>query len=282
MDNSRFDSVAKLFANRRVTRRQVLAQGGAGAAVGALAVARGSNVFAQDASPTPPAAEEGPTMLFLQSFQSGSIAPIEGDDGAYTLTLEHGLGQTIYFSDRPDRIVGATPTPKFLKALGFQPSNPPNAALVVQSAPDDTDIAVLELLNPRYDDTSHTAIYDVRLLKEWERTLEVGLTEQPADLAQLHPSFGAAHLFIDDCPDSDMNCIDYSVGEVRGTIPNSDHNGYCYGWDQGACLPCKPWLDGFDNAIPYWNGQCNDRYSDCNGGCTAFPICTSGFSDDCE
>jgi hypothetical protein len=289
MNNSRFDGIAKHFANRRISRRQVLAQGGAGVAAGALAATGLSSATAQDATPTTaPDASHGPTMLFLQSFQSGSIAPKDGADGTYTLTLEHGLGQTIYFSDRPDRIVGATPTPKFLKALGFQPDNPPNAALVVQAAADDTDIAVLELLNPRYDEASHTATYDVTLLKDWERTLDVGFAEQPTDLAQLHPQFGAAHLFIDDCPDSDMNCIDYSVGEVYGTIPNSDHNGYCWSGDQGACLPCTPWYEDFyedkDNsgAIPYWNDQCNQRFSKCNGNCTAFPICTQGFSDECE
>ena len=44
------------------------------------------------------------------AFQSGTVAPKDGPEGRYTVTLEHGLGQTIYFSDRPDRIVGAAPT----------------------------------------------------------------------------------------------------------------------------------------------------------------------------
>ncbi len=48
-------------------------------------------------------------MLFVQSFQSGSIAPVDGAEGRYTVTLEQGLGQTIYFSDRPERIVGTEP-----------------------------------------------------------------------------------------------------------------------------------------------------------------------------
>ena len=37
------------------------------------------------------------------------------------------------------------------------------------------------------------------MLAEWEDALGVGFTEAPADLAALAPSFGAAHLFIDDC-----------------------------------------------------------------------------------
>ena len=73
-------------------------------------------------------------MLFIQSFQSGSVVPKDGAEGRYTLTLEQGLGHTIYFSDRPDRIVGAPRPPQFLEGLGFPDDNPPNAALVVETA----------------------------------------------------------------------------------------------------------------------------------------------------
>ncbi len=135
MDATHFDRIAKVFADRRLSRRQALTQGGAGLAAGALAAAGlAHSARAQDATPAATATADGDkTMfLFLQAFQSGSIAPKDGgSEGRYTLTLEQGLGQTIYFSDRPERLVGASPTPQFLAGLGFPPDNPPNAALVV-------------------------------------------------------------------------------------------------------------------------------------------------------
>jgi hypothetical protein len=75
----------------------------------------------------------------------GPIVPVRSltanvETGTHTLTLEHGLGQTVYFSDRPSRDVGATPTPRFLNTLGFSADNPPNAALIV-----DTEMGIVQL-----------------------------------------------------------------------------------------------------------------------------------------
>ena len=65
-----------------------------------------ATVAAQDATPEA-MNDENTSYLFLQSFQSGSIVAKDGEADTFTLTLEQGLGQTIYFSDRPERIVGA-------------------------------------------------------------------------------------------------------------------------------------------------------------------------------
>jgi hypothetical protein len=277
MDASRFDSVSKLLARHRFSRRQALKQGGAGlAAAAGLGTAGLAPVVAQEATPVPepvpPDAEHGPTMLFVQSFQSGSIAPKEGEDGRYTVTLEHGLGQTIYFSDRPDRIVGASPTPQFLEGLGFFPDNPPNAALVVETAPGETDIAVVELFNPLYDPTGPTVTYEVAVLENWEDSTELGFTAAPADLAALAPSFGAAHLFIDDCGDWNIEC--YAKKSLYptwvGTIVSSDHDGWCYSWWSWQCLPCQPWNSTTSDAQGWWNYECGLRFPDsCPYGCWA-------------
>lgn len=275
MDATRFDSVTKLFANRRLSRRQAVT----GVAAGALAAAGVSVATAQDAtpeaSPVAPDAAHGPATLFLQSFQQGGVAPKDGEEGTYTVTLEQGLGQTIFFSDRPDRIVGTTPTAQFLQSLGFQPDNPPNAALVVDRGEGETDIAVVELLNPSYDEATHTATYDVKVLAAWEETLEVGFQEDPADLAAFGASFGSAHLFIDDCPDGTMTCN--HGGEVVGTIPNSDHDGFCHSNAQFICVPCDPWIwgiNGPDEMKVYWRDQCNSRFEACNGECGVGGFCT--------
>ena len=73
--------------------------------------------------------------------------------GVYTLSLEGSLGDTVYFSDRPARRVGLIPTAVLLEQLGFTPADPPNAALVAQTA-DGEDILVVELMNPRYDEAA--------------------------------------------------------------------------------------------------------------------------------
>src|SRR5262245_57052486 len=228
MDSSRFDTIAKLFADRRLSRRQALAGGAAGLAAGALAAAGlGGAARAQEATPAPAAgaADTGET-LFVQSFASGTAAPKTGAAGTYTLTLEHGLGQTIYFTDRPARVVGASPTAAFLQALGFTAANPPNAALVVETGPGDEAIAVVELTNPRYDEGTKTATYDAKALADWERTLAMGFSEQPTDLAKLAPTFGAAHLFIDDCGNDDIFC-NPSYTTKAGTFYNQ---AMCYNY----------------------------------------------------
>ncbi|CAN5591703.1 hypothetical protein BH09CHL1_BH09CHL1_11900 [soil metagenome] len=264
MNADRFDTVARLFASRRLTRR-ALAQGGVGLTASAVAVGFSETSQAQEASPVPtPDADRGPETLFVQSFQHGSIVPMDGSDDTFTLTLEGGLGQTIYFSDRPARDVGVTPTPTFLANLGFPAENPPNAALVV-TADDDTDITIVELFNPRYDEATHTATYDVTLLKEWESKVDLGFAEAPTDLAELHPTFGAAHLFIDDCLDYYLICK--PAGAEGGFKERS--MGFCYSWLQGYCLPCEPWYKLDRDATAYWAGWCNDQHpAECQGNCS--------------
>jgi hypothetical protein len=267
VDPSSFDTIARRFAARR-SRRQALAQGGAGLAAGALAAATGwvpgaAAAHAQDATPPAGAAAAGQKVryLFVQSFQAGSIEPKAGADGTYTLKLDHGLGQTVYFSDRPERIVGATPTADFLKGFGFSPKDPPNAALVLEVGPGDEDIAVLELTNPRYDEGTKTATYDAKALADWEKTLALGFSEQPKDLARLAPAFGAAHLFIDDCPDIQLNCYDVNN---PSTIVGTTMAGTCYQvWPPG-CLLCENTCITCNNNLPACAGQC---CGDCPGGC---------------
>jgi hypothetical protein len=219
---------------------------------------------------TPEAALE-PTekveFLFVQTYQSGTIAPVEGRDGRYALTLEAGTGSTVYFSDRPERVAGIAPTPQFLHGLGFLDDNPPNAALVFEAEPGNTDVAVVELFNPGYDPETQNVTYEVEVLNNWQNELELGLQEAPTDLAAIAPSFGAARLFIDDCADADMQCVNYYTGEVTGIIANSDHDGFCYSWSAWWCLPCDPWIPNTESARKYWLNWCNNTYPTCNHFC---------------
>jgi hypothetical protein len=267
MNANRFDTVSRFFADRRLSRRQALARGGAGLAAAGLAAAGLGSASAQEATPEV-APEYDPSRrvpyLFVQSFEGGIVTPKDGEDGTYTVTLEHGLGQTLYFSDRPARDVGATPTPQFLAGLNFSQSNPPNAAFVLETAAGETDIAVVELFSPTYDEASKTATYDVKVLANWEDSTDLGFSEAPVDLATVTPSFGAAHLFIDDCADSNLSCCTLvahdsdwgtpycvSVAKDYGTV------GYCAQY--GRCVPCDPYFHDapyYEATWDHWNKQC--------------------------
>jgi len=249
MEANRFDSVVKIFADRRLSRRRAMQVGGAGLAATGLATVGLAAVHAQDATPaatdaTPAATDasgyspygaDGKKIqyLFVQSFQKGNIEPKFGIDGTWTLTLEQGLGQTIYFSNRPVRIVGAAPTPEFLNGLGFPDDNPPNAVLIFQNEAGNEDITAVELFNPRYEMETNTATYDVQWLKEYEQ-MDLTLQETPQPPADASATFGAAHLFIDDCADGTMNCYRYdqlvngdppTVGTIDTVAPVSSSNG---------------------------------------------------------
>ena len=164
MDPNRFESITKLFASRRLSRRRVVAEAATGLAAGTATVAGlHMTTAAQEATPLPHA-DHGPAMLFVQSFESGSIVPKAGEAGRYTMTLDRGLGETIYFSDRPDRIVGSTSTAAFLNGLGFLDDNPPNAAILTHNPDGASTLAVVELFNPIYDEETATLAYDVSVL----------------------------------------------------------------------------------------------------------------------
>jgi hypothetical protein len=274
MNAARFDTIAKLFAVRR-SRRQALVQAGAGIAATLAAAGAARPAVAQD---TPPADGDGPMMLFIQSFQAGSVIPKAEVAGRYTLTLEQGLGHTVYFSDRPDRIVGSMPTPQFLSELGFSERNPPNAALVVETDEGQTELVVLQLYSPAYDEPTRTATYDVAVLAQWGRRGEQ-FAETDTDLAQILPTFGAAHLFIDDydlngdpvdfCPRSTMvTCWSNGrkVGELDWFGVCEARNGVCQGTFLGQ--------QSFQSKQSSFNVQCNATFSAaCGGNCVAQNTC---------
>ena len=197
MDGRRFDTLVATLA-RRTSRRSTLRAGTAALAAAALG-RTGHRVAAQEATPAPATAGTARTeFLFVQSFEAGTFAPKDdGETEAYTLTLEHGLGQTVYFSDRPNRIVGTIPTQVALDWVGITPANPPNATLVMQVGAADEDVVVLELVGAAYDEQAERVTYDVAVLADYER-LGTTFQEQPLTSGRaLPPQFGTASLFID-------------------------------------------------------------------------------------
>lgn len=256
MNPTRFDRIATLFADHRLSRRQAIRQGGAGLALGALGAAslRAPAAAAQDATSIagPAKSETDPTFMFVQSFQSGGFAPKEGSNDTFTLTLDQGLGQTIYFSDRPERIAGSHPTADFLQRFPFGADNPPNAALVLEAGPDTTDVVVLELTAPAYDEATKTATYETKVLADYAK-MGITLQEEPKGTTDLPAQFGTASLFIDDCPDGTVGC--YAIdGHLWGVIYSV---GFCWDWGRACCAPCDQTLEA----------QCNDTLAVCEDVC---------------
>jgi len=271
MDQNRFDTLTKTFGDRSVSRRQALTRGAAALAAGALAGVAGPG-RAQEATPdaTPDERRKHPIMMFVQTFKRGSVVRRDGHDARYTVTLQDGVGATIFFSDRPDRIVGTTPTDQFLDGLGFLEDNPPNAAMVVETAPGETDIAVVELFNPVYDPETFGVTYDVEVLANWQQSVEMEFTEAPTDLAEITPEFGTTQLFIDDCPDYRIFC--YAAGQkFMGSLGPQDH---CFSIrpKEFMCVPCQPtgvpdlW---YHQKMAQWGDKCNAALPGCQGNCRA-------------
>jgi hypothetical protein len=265
MNQSQFDTVARLFAARR-SRRGSLAMVGAGAA--ALGLAKAA---AQDASPAAsPVAREtsdakGTEFLFVQTFGAGSLGPKEDDPGTLVLTADHLAGQTLYFSDRPERIVGMVSTEAFLGAsgtggLGFTPSDPPNAALVFASADGSaSEIVVVELIDPTYDAATGTVTYEVNVLDD-VTSVDMQLEQATLSAESAVRDFEAASLFIDDCPDGEIYCI------ANGNNIAVIDSGFCYDWGRACCYPCAK------DDLQYWTDYCNNPNNnswDCNGQCQA-------------
>jgi hypothetical protein len=100
----------------------------------------------------------------------------------------------VFFSDRPNRIVGAVPTERILEVLGFDPSDPPNAALVIQTDNGTIDVIVLELSTPVYDPAAGTMSYVATVLEGFAQ-LEAsgaGFTEEPLPAASIRQPLARA------------------------------------------------------------------------------------------
>lgn len=243
MDAHRFDRLSSAFANR-FSRRTAMQRGGLGlgaAALGAASLHHAAS--AQEATPaaTPaPIAGEGDRtfFLFVQTFASGTLTAHPTEADLYTLTVTGGPDQTVYFSDRPDRIVGTLPTTQFLDGLGFAPDNPPNAALVARTDGGE-EIVVVELLNPVYTerfepDAIVTLTYDVRILADYQ---EDGLAHLAARRGDAAPpeTFGTASLFIDDCADGTWGCYARSGGSLLTSPVGYVQSGQCWSWKFLQC-----------------------------------------------
>jgi hypothetical protein len=153
----------------------------------------GTSAAGQEATPAATAAEDQVDVLVVQSFASGRLEPTTEEPSAAVLTLEPPVVDAVYFSERPNRIVGTLSAEAFLEQLEAAAADPPNAVLIAHGASGTAEV-VVELLRGDIDPDG-TITYQVRILADFDEAdleLAAPLTELPEPL-----ELGAGHLVVD-------------------------------------------------------------------------------------
>jgi hypothetical protein len=233
---------------------------GASALAIATAALRMQSVLAADGTPvaTP---TEAPSWLFTQTFREGDWETTEVE-GAFALHLRGGLASTVGFTDRPNRDVMLVTTTDLMSRLWSDPSNPPNAAIIVEDAGTQYTF-LLVLTDPVYDATADEITYTARVLESYTGDGLGATVERVAD-GMLPQSFGAGALFIDSlcwgCCDSVKACRRYVQHENHCTVVESGHlsgteqnSNSCLVYGEGCNYPCDR---------GYWDGWCNANFPD--------------------
>ena len=114
------------------------------------------SIYAEENTPEP-------EFFAIQHAESGSITNVNST--LYLLELDNMSEKTILFSDRPDRIVEHTSTLEFIDNWKVGEDNfledPPNGVLVINSDVDRSDLVLMELIDPIYDNDKKTLQYSV-------------------------------------------------------------------------------------------------------------------------
>jgi len=166
------------------------------------------------------------THIFIQQGTGGSF--VNDGSGNYTLTMTDVVPYTIYFADRPARDVGLAPMDKFLKGFDFGASNPPNAAIILPDENETSDMVVVEITKPQYNNTTRTLTYKAKQLKEYSFE-SVWFQDQISKVDSSIPErFGSINLVIDDCP-----CRYLMYSGCDSGCRNS-----CWSAKKFSCEPC--------------------------------------------
>jgi hypothetical protein len=183
------------------------------------------------------AKEEMVELLFVQYAETATLS--EG-----VLTLRGVVPDTLYFSDRPHRIVGRVTTQNFVKSWDEGEGNfseiPPNAVLAVMHKPVPLDLVVV-LKNPVLEDDTLT--YQVEVLEGPDS----GEGEASALFIDV---FGIS---LDDVRD----IADDTVGRVKESV---DDYGENYDSDYDDPDDQDAYRDGYKDA--WYDNSYDDDYDD--------------------
>jgi hypothetical protein len=202
------------------------------------------------------------SFMFVQTAEGGTFTAVEGTDTTRYRIMLSGVGpDTIYFSDRPQRIAGSMEMAKFLRAFPFSPNNPPNAAIVLTTPKSqDADVIVVELTKPVYDAKQRTLSYDVKVLDNAPKGLAYYAEKRDA---RLPAKFEEVSLFIDDCPDTQAYCYgDYQCSGGGGGEQCCRVNCGTLGYDVGTCWS---WWPPGCNVCNDYSAKCSLAGAPCDG-----------------
>lgn len=138
-------------------------------------------------------------ILFAVTADEAMITPLGGKN--YQLTLENVDERTTWFTDRPVRHAGATPTARLIAGWNIGrdsfAQDPPNAALVVHEPDGGADTIVVELSNPIYDQVNDQLSFTGKELAA-EAELNTAHRADVDPLPKVPTTYSAVSLFIDD------------------------------------------------------------------------------------
>jgi hypothetical protein len=274
MQGARFDALTR-WMGQRSTRRTAVTQAGMG-----LAAALGLSslvtrpVAAQVATPVPvaspapvpsPAADASVSLLYVQ--YAGQTMLVPGTADVHTLVMTGVRPQTIYFSDRPNRITGAMPLATFVDSFATMfATSAPNASLIghLESGGHEEEAVVVTLLSATYDEAAATLTYEVRLL-DAELITDVAFEQEPLTVFDAAREYAEASLFIDNVNQylthcetiwngegcNGPDCCPQTCAELGTTYVMSDPS-YCHNYDgtHQQIFGCLCQLPDYSNPTP--------------------------------
>lgn len=176
----------------------------------------GSGIFAGCSHSQVLKKQTKPSLLFVQTTESGSLVPNKELPGLYKLTFNQINPSTVYFTDRPFRNVGHQTTTEFIQDWSEGPHSfemvPPNAALEILDATLGNLTIIVELLNPKLSSDGKNLTYDVRVLNAPPISSEFIKGKLTGDVSNKAPKgaigkFGIAALFIDSSTPAQGHCL---------------------------------------------------------------------------
>jgi hypothetical protein len=176
------------------------------------------------------------SFIFLQEGSSGSF--VNDGSGNYTLTMTDVVPYTVFFADRPARDTGFAPMDKFLNGFSFEVSNPPNAALILPDENETSDMVIVELTRPQYNNITRTLTYTAKQLKEYSFISEWYQDQKSKVDASIPERFGSVVLVIDGCPCNVVPETECAIG----------CRSQCWSWKEFSCNDCggccnHPWAE---------------------------------------
>ena len=213
----------------------------------------------------PASASAAPTSSGTLYVQQAADASLVRAGGAWKLVLERPDAHVIAFADRPARTGTALRLSSFVRgwdaAFG---GDPPNAALQVEGAPPDRDIALLELSAPQLSKGGKRLTYRTRPLTATSATLG-GLAKR-ADRG-IKGRLGRVTLFIDDGGSGTTGILTVTATQLTpGTLLSLDPVALATG--PAAFTTASPFA--------YWGDQGGGVQVVCDSRATA--ACTASLS----